>query len=85
MCWKASSCWSRTWVRRSCARATAPPSPRPRATATTLVNRSDRAAIYLEIGARSADDLTTCSDVDMMSAARDGRFVHKDGTPYPDG
>ena len=50
-----------------------------------LVNRSDRAAVYLELGARSADDLTTRSDVDMMSAARDGRFVHKDGTPYPDG
>jgi hypothetical protein len=28
-------------------------------------------------------DLTTCSDVDMMSSNADGRFVHKDGTPYP--
>jgi len=25
----------------------------------------------------------SCSDVDMMSSNTDGRFVHKDGTPYP--
>jgi hypothetical protein len=23
-----------------------------------------------------------CSDIDMKSANADGRFVHKDGTPY---
>ena len=28
-------------------------------------------------------DVTVCSDVDMMSTNADGRFVHKDGTPYP--
>ena len=49
-----------------------------------LVNRSKEIAIYLEIGSRQPDDLTTCSDIDMMSANSDGRFVHKDGTPYPD-
>ncbi len=48
-----------------------------------LINRSDTVAIYLEVGSRDPDDLTTCSDVDMMSANADGRFVHKDGTPYP--
>jgi uncharacterized cupin superfamily protein len=37
--------------------------------------------VYLEVGSRSPDDLTTCSDVDMMSAAADGRFVRKDGSP----
>jgi uncharacterized cupin superfamily protein len=47
-----------------------------------LINRSDKTAIYLEVGSRSAHDLTTCSDIDMMSAASDGRFTHKDGTPY---
>jgi uncharacterized cupin superfamily protein len=47
-----------------------------------LINRSDRTAVYLEVGSRSRDDLTTCSDIDMMSAASDGRFTHKDGTPY---
>jgi uncharacterized cupin superfamily protein len=47
-----------------------------------LINRSGRIAVYLEVGSRHPDDLTTCSDVDMMSANADGRFVHKDGTPY---
>jgi len=26
---------------------------------------------------------TICSDIDMMSTNADGRFVHKDGAPYP--
>jgi uncharacterized cupin superfamily protein len=49
-----------------------------------MINRSDTMATYPEVGSRSPHDLTTCSDIDMMSAASDGRFVHKDGTPYPD-
>jgi hypothetical protein len=40
-------------------------------------------AVYLEVGSRDPHDLITCSDVDMMSSNADGRFVHKDGTPYP--
>jgi uncharacterized cupin superfamily protein len=40
-------------------------------------------AVYLEVGSRNPHDLTTCSDIDMMSSNADGRFVHKDGTPYP--
>jgi uncharacterized cupin superfamily protein len=47
-----------------------------------LQNRSSATAVYLEVGSRDPDDLTTCSDIDMMSANADGRFVHKDGTPY---
>jgi uncharacterized cupin superfamily protein len=47
-----------------------------------LVNRSQSTAVYLEVGSRNPRDLTTCSDVDMMSAHADGRFVHKDGTPF---
>ena len=47
-----------------------------------MINRSDTVALYLEVGSRSPIDLTTCSDIDMMSAAADGRFTHKDGTPY---
>ena len=39
-------------------------------------------AVYLEVGSRQPADLTTCSDIDMMSANADGRFVHKDGAPY---
>ena len=48
-----------------------------------MKNLSSTVAVYLEVGSRHRDDLTTCSDVDMKSANADGRFVHKDGTPYP--
>jgi uncharacterized cupin superfamily protein len=48
-----------------------------------LVNESSGTAVYLEIGSRNPNDLTTCSDIDMMSSNADGRFVHKDGSPYP--
>lgn len=47
-----------------------------------MINRARTAAVYLEVGSRQADDLTTCSDIDMMSANADGRFVHKSGAPY---
>jgi uncharacterized cupin superfamily protein len=47
-----------------------------------LINRSAAMAVYLEVGSRNPLDLTTCSDIDMKSANADGRFVHKDGTPY---
>ena len=47
-----------------------------------LINRSSSIAVYLEVGSRHPDDLTTCSDIDMKSANSDGRFVHKDGMPY---
>jgi len=48
-----------------------------------MINRSDAVAVYLEMGSRHPDDVTTCSDIDMMSTNADGRFVHKDGAPYP--
>lgn len=48
-----------------------------------LINRSSAVAVYLEVGSRNPHDLTTYSDIDMMLASADGRFVHKDGTPYP--
>lgn len=47
-----------------------------------MINRSDRTAVYLEVGSRWPEDLTTCSDIDLKSANADGRFVHKDGRPY---
>ena len=47
-----------------------------------LINRSAAMAVYLEVGSRNPHDLTTYSDVDMMSSNADGRFVHKDGRPY---
>jgi uncharacterized cupin superfamily protein len=48
-----------------------------------LKNHSSVMAVYLEVGSRKPNDLTTCSDIDMMSSNVDGRFVRKDGTPYP--
>jgi uncharacterized cupin superfamily protein len=48
-----------------------------------MINRSSATAVYLEVGSRHPQDLTTCSDIDMKSANSDGRFVHKDGRPYP--
>jgi uncharacterized cupin superfamily protein len=47
-----------------------------------LKNLTSAVAVYLEVGSRHPDDLTTCSDIDMMSSNADGRFVHKDGSPY---
>jgi uncharacterized cupin superfamily protein len=49
-----------------------------------MINRSDATAVYLEVGSRWPDDITTCSDIDLMSSNADGRFLHKDGRPYPD-
>ncbi len=48
-----------------------------------LINRARATALYLEVGSRHPDDLTTCSDIDLKSSNADGRFVHKDGTSYP--
>jgi uncharacterized cupin superfamily protein len=47
-----------------------------------LINDSSSVAVYLEVGSRHPDDMTTCSDIDMQSSNVDGRFVHKNGTPY---
>jgi uncharacterized cupin superfamily protein len=47
-----------------------------------MINRSSTTAVYLEVGTRSRADVTTCSDIDMMSTNAEGRFLHKDGTPY---
>lgn len=48
-----------------------------------LINRSSMVAVYLEVGSRSPADITHYADIDMMSPSSDGRFLHKDGTPYP--
>lgn len=48
-----------------------------------LINRTSAIAMYLELGSRNPQDLATCSDIDMMSSNAQGKFVNKDGTPYP--
>lgn len=52
-----------------------------------LVNKGVRDVVYLEVGTRTLDDKVTYPDVDMMLEMVDGkyRFLHKDGTPYPEG
>jgi uncharacterized cupin superfamily protein len=57
--------------------------PKGAANGHHLINRSMETARYLEVGSRSPDDLITCADIDLMSATKDGRFVRKDGRPYP--
>src|ERR1041385_4295257 len=49
-----------------------------------LVNKSDAVAVCLEVGTRSEDDVCTYSDIDMMIDSKVGRYVHRDGTPYPE-
>lgn len=49
-----------------------------------LVNESMQDVLYLEIGARCADDEARYPDDDLVARKQDGswRFLHKDGRPY---
>lgn len=49
-----------------------------------LINRSDSAAVYLEVGTRDPRDEVDYPDIDMLLRIVDGEqtFVHKDGTPW---
>lgn len=47
-----------------------------------MINKSTLVAVYLEVGTRNPADVTICADVDMMSSNADGRFLHKDGSPF---
>jgi len=50
-----------------------------------LINRSQRDALYLEIGTRAASERAHYPDVDLVLErdARGMRFLHKSGEPYP--
>jgi uncharacterized cupin superfamily protein len=50
-----------------------------------LVNKSDRDALYLEIGTRAKRERAHYSDVDLMLDRDDkgARFSRKSGAPYP--
>jgi len=51
-----------------------------------LQNRSDRDAVYLEIGTRRPDiDACDYPDIDMVARAGEPGYRHRDGTPYPEG
>ena len=45
-----------------------------------LVNETEADVLYLEIGDRPPKDDVDYPDIDML--LRDGKLVHKDGTPY---
>ncbi len=58
---------------------------RPGGAAHHLVNRSARAAVYLEVGDRAAGDQVSYPEDDIQAVmGPDGkwRFAHKDGKPY---
>lgn len=48
-----------------------------------LVNKTDKAAVYLEIGTRTAGDDCHYPDADLFYDGKAGWYAHKDGTPYP--
>jgi uncharacterized cupin superfamily protein len=50
-----------------------------------LINRTDRDAVYLEIGTRSKTEHVVYSDIDMELKRDDAgmHYLHKNGEPYP--
>jgi uncharacterized cupin superfamily protein len=50
-----------------------------------LVNRSDRDAVFIEVGARASSEHAYYSDIDMMVERGDkgARYTRKNGEPYP--
>jgi uncharacterized cupin superfamily protein len=46
-----------------------------------LVNRSDRDALFLEIGSRMPGEVAHYSDLDLVN--RQGAYFHRSGEPYP--
>jgi len=49
-----------------------------------LVNRSNRDALFLEVGTRSKHERVEYAEVDLLVLRdeRGARYTHKDGTPY---
>lgn len=49
-----------------------------------LINRADKDAVYLEVGARDGEDDADYPDIDLIRRKKDGKriFFHKDGAPY---
>ena len=50
-----------------------------------LINRTERDAVYLEVGARHVNETVIYSDIDMrLERDKTGtRYLHKTGEPYP--
>lgn len=51
----------------------------------TLVNRTNRDAVFIEVGTRAASERAHYSDIDMMVTRDDKgfRYTRKNGEPYP--
>jgi uncharacterized cupin superfamily protein len=49
-----------------------------------LINRTERNAVFLEIGTRSKSERASYSDIDMQTVRDDNgtRYLHKSGEPY---
>ena len=47
-----------------------------------FINKSDKDAIYLEVGTRTGKDTATYPDIDLHLVMSQGGWMHKDGTPY---
>jgi uncharacterized cupin superfamily protein len=47
-----------------------------------LINRSDRAAVYLEISNRDAEDSVYYTDPDVDMIVVQGKMARRDGTPF---
>jgi uncharacterized cupin superfamily protein len=50
-----------------------------------LINRSDRNAVFLEVGTRAQHERATYTDADLIVVrdANGSRALHKSGEPYP--
>jgi uncharacterized cupin superfamily protein len=50
-----------------------------------LINRTDRDAVFIEVGTRSPREVCEYPDIDMRAErdGKDGRYLHKSGAPYP--
>jgi len=50
-----------------------------------LINRSNRDAVFIEVGTRAASERAHYSDIDMMVERDDKgfRYTHKNSEPYP--
>jgi uncharacterized cupin superfamily protein len=57
--------------------------PKNRSNGHHLINNGSEVATVLEVGTRAPDDVCEYPDIDMRIDSRDGRYTHRDGTPYP--
>lgn len=48
-----------------------------------LINRSWGPGVFMVVGARHPDDVTTYADIDMLYDSRSDAYTHVDGSPYP--